>query len=94
MTITNVTGTTQSYTATATITRTPVAPGDAAASVTPIVGHTRGSSVRCLLGDRRHESRLAEWAVLGRSHVTSAGGTLKAPLRFAVRTFVDAGPLQ
>jgi minor extracellular serine protease Vpr len=94
VTITNVAVTTQTYTATAAITRTPVAPGDATASVTPssaTLAPGQSAVFSVTVATNRTSPSGQYWGDLT---LTSAGGMLKAPLWFAVRTFVDAGPLR
>jgi len=94
VTITNVFGTTQTYAAAAALTRTPVAPGDATAHVTPssVTLAPGQSAVFSVTVETSHASPSGQY--WGDLTVTSNGGTLKAPFWFAVRTTVDAGPLQ
>ena len=94
VTITNVFGTTQTYAAAAALTRTPVAPGDATAHITPssVTLAPGQSAVFSVTVETSHASPSGQY--WGDLTVTSNGGTLKAPFWFAVRTTVDAGPLQ
>jgi minor extracellular serine protease Vpr len=94
VTITNAGAMTQTFTATAAITRTPVAGADPTATVTPssVTLAAGQSAVFSVTVATSHASPGGQY--WGDLTVTSPGGTLKAPLWFAVRTTVDAGPLQ
>jgi len=93
MTITNVSGTSHAYNATAAITMSPAA-GAAGASVSPAsltLGPGESGTLSVTVGTAQSAPEGQYW---GRLTVSDGQSTLAAPLWFAVRTFVDAGPLR
>jgi len=93
VTITNVSGTAHAYNATAAITVSPAA-GAAGASVSPAsltLGPGESGTLSVTVGTAQTAPQGQYW---GRLTVSDGQSTLAAPLWFAVRTFVDAGPLQ
>src|SRR6266702_1985128 len=93
VTITNVSGTAHTYNATAAITAAPPA-GAASASVSPAsltLGPGESGTLSVTVGTAQSAPQGQYW---GQLTVSDGQSTLAAPLWFAVRTFVDAGPLQ
>jgi minor extracellular serine protease Vpr len=94
VTVTNVTGAAQTYSASAAITRAPAAGSGATASVSPASLTLAPGANGTLSVTVSTAQTSPEGQYWGDLTVTGGGRTLKAPLWFAVRTFVDAGPLQ
>ena len=93
MTLTNVSGASQTYTASAVV--TVGASTGVAASVSPasvMLGAGESATLNVTVNADKAAASGQYW---GRLTVTLAtGAVVAAPLWFAVRTFVDAGPLQ
>jgi len=94
VTVTNVTGRAQTYSASASITRVAGSPAGVSASVLPssLTLAVGASGTLSVTVDTSQTSPSGQY--WGDLVVTGGGSTLRAPLWFAIRTFVDAGPLQ
>jgi minor extracellular serine protease Vpr len=94
VTVTNVTSRGQTFSASAAITRVAGSPSGVSASVSPsslTLGPGASGTLSVTVDTSQTSPSGQYWGDLT---VTGGGSTLKAPLWFAVRTFVDAGPLQ
>jgi subtilisin family serine protease len=94
VTVTNVSGGAQTFSASASITRAPAAGSGATASVSPSTLTLAAGATGTLSVTVDTAQTSPEGQYWGDLTVTGGGSTLKAPLWFAVRTTVDAGPLQ